>query len=128
MPLLIWIVAIAVILAILWVASEFQPRVWLRIVLGGLCLGLAVPTGFVAGEILQRFDDNARYGAATSELVDATIRQLGAGHADRVVVELRHFRDQYQPSYETNVVRYEDQVGEFKSRLTLGAQPSQPKP
>jgi hypothetical protein len=128
MPLLIWIVASAVILASLWLASEFQPRVWLRIVLGGLCLGLAVPTGYMAGDILQRFDDNARYGAATSELVDATIRQLGAGHADRVVVELRHFRNQYQPSYETNVVRYEEQVGEFKSRLAFGAKPSQPKP
>jgi hypothetical protein len=126
MPLLFWIAAIALVLALSWLASEFQPRVWPRIALGALCLGLGLPIAYTAGGLLQRFNDNANYGAATSELVETTIQQLHAGHSDRVIVELRHFRDHYQPSYETNVVRYEEAVREFKSHLLTGAEPSRP--
>jgi hypothetical protein len=128
MPLVFWLAAIAIVLTLLWLVSEFQPRVWPRIVLGALCLGLCVLIAFAVAKTLQRFNDNAAYGEATGELVDTTIQQLKAGHADRVVAELRHFRDHYQPSYETNVVRYEEAVREFKSRLPNGVEPSQPKP
>jgi hypothetical protein len=128
MPLLFLTVAIALTLVLLWLASEFQPRVWPRIMLGGLCLGLGLPIAFTAGGVLQRFNDNANYGAATGELVDTTIKQLKAGQADRVIAELRRFRDHYEPSYETHVERYEEQVREFKGRLLSGAEPSRPTP
>jgi hypothetical protein len=126
MPFLFVVAAIALVLVLLWLGSEFQPRVWPRIVLGSLCLGLGVPIAFTAGTILQRFNDNARFGVATRELVDATISQLQAGHADRVTAELRRFRDHYEPSYETHAERYATEVREFQDRLVTGAEPSRP--
>jgi hypothetical protein len=123
MPFLLFIVAIALVLVMLWLASEFQPRVWPRLVLGAACLGLGLPIAFTAGDILQRFNDNARFGAATRELVDATISQLQSGHADRVTSELRRFRDHYEGTYETHVERYEQEVHEFRGRLLTGAEP-----
>jgi hypothetical protein len=128
MPLIFLFLVVSLVLLLSWLASEFQPRVWPRIVLGALCFGLGAPIGFIAGGLLQRFDDNAHYGVATSDLVDTTIQQLKADHSDRVIVELRHFRDHYQPSYETNVVRYEQAVREFKTHLLTDSRPSPPTP
>jgi hypothetical protein len=128
MPFLFFVGAIALILVLLWLGSEFQPRVWPRLVLGTLCLVIGVPIAFIAGTILQRFNDNARFGAATRELVDATINQLEAGHADRLTPELRRFRDHYEPSYETSAERYAEEVREFQSRLRTGAEPSRSTP
>jgi hypothetical protein len=120
------LVLLAIILPTAWLLSEFQPRRWLRLVLGVFCLGFGLPIAFGAGGVLQRFNDNALYGAATADLVDTTISQLEARNSDRVLSELRHFRDKYQPSYESHVGRYEEQIREFKSRLAITTNQAQP--
>jgi hypothetical protein len=111
------LLALVIFLPIAWLLAEFEGPRWLRVTLGICCFGIAIPCAFVVGEIGQRFNDNAGYSGATAELIDSTIQHLEGRKCDRVLAELRRFRGRFQPSYETSVKTYEQEISEFKERM-----------
>ena len=109
-----------------WLLSEFQPRRWLRIVLGSACLGLGVLLAYGIGELLQGFRDNIAFCTATADLVDTTIAQLEKHRCDQTLAELRHFRQKCELNYETHPQKFAEGVREFKKRITAEDQPAEP--
>jgi hypothetical protein len=111
------LIGIVIILPIAWLLAEFEGPRWLRVILGLCCFGIGIPCAFLVGEIGQRFNDNVGYSGATAELIDSTIQHLEGRKCDRVLAELRRFRERYQPSYETSVKTYQQEISEFKDRM-----------
>jgi hypothetical protein len=113
-PLLL-ILILAVLAPFAWLASEFQSRVWLRIVfgvtalVGAYCIGSLVDT-------LRRFDSNTYFSTANQQLIQTTIKSLDRGQADDVLRELRAFDQSYEPTYE-NRAEYQEKVEAYTQKL-----------
>lgn len=105
------IFALAAVLMVAWLLSEFQPRRWPRILLGSLSLAMCV---FLALglRVLERFNYNAWYGTASAELIDTTISEFEGGRTDRLVPALRELRGEFYPTYE-NRAHYDQLVEQF---------------
>jgi hypothetical protein len=101
-----------------WVASEFQGRRWLRLLLGISTLML-VGGAFLAASIGERFNYNSWYGEASGKLIAATVAGIEEGRTDEVLAELKRLRGQFQPTYE-NRASYDRLVEEYADRLTAG--------
>jgi hypothetical protein len=84
-------------LAVAWLAAEFQPRRWPRLLLGAGTLVSGVALAAVASH------DRPRPGGydarAGQELVEETLRELQAGHAERVGAGLEQLRGEFRPAY-----------------------------
>lgn len=107
------ILIIAVPLA--WLASEFQQRVWLRVLLGSLAIAMSFAVAWLAGS-LERLNSNAWYGFASKKLIESTLAELEQGDTSRLAAELKRLNEQFQPTYE-NRARYDQLVDEFAARL-----------
>ncbi len=105
-----------IILPLLWLLSEFQPRRWPRVSLGCAALLMSFGDAWVVGA-LDRLNSNAWYGAATKDLIQNTIEQLEAGNTDRVVAELKRLRSKYNPSYESRS-DYDKLVNEYVEHVS----------
>ena len=120
---LVLLLVIAVPLA--WLASEFQDRRWLRVILGSLGILQCVGVAFLVGS-LDRFNSNAWFGGASKKLIDTTIAELERGNNDRVLQSLKKLQQKYSPTYE-NRARYdhlvEETVAEMQSSAGKGSQP-----
>jgi hypothetical protein len=104
---------------LVWFASEFQDRRWLRLLLGCAALVLIGGSVGLGVMIVERFNSNAWYGVASGDLIDATVAGLEAGRKDEVVAELKRLRGQFQPTYE-NRARYDHLVEEYVARVKQG--------
>ena len=93
-----------------WFASEFQPRRWLRLILGVLSILMALCVA-VFLNVLDRFQYNADYGFASKELIDAAVLELEAGNRDRVLRSLKDLQGRFKPTYE-NRANYTTLVNE----------------
>jgi len=98
-----------------WIASEFQSRRWLRLLLGIWALLMCFPVAFSVGMIAM-FRANAWFGTATDRLIKATVSELEKGNVDTVVTELKELSSQYRPTYEDRA-RYDMLVEEAVSRM-----------
>jgi hypothetical protein len=105
-----------VTLPIAWLLSEFQPRRWLRILLGCLALTMAFGVAWVVGS-LEQLNSNIWYGAASKDLVENTIRAIEKGDADKVVDELRVLSNSFEPTYE-NRANYDKLVENYVRALS----------
>lgn len=111
-----WTVLILVILLpLLWVASEFQSRRWLRLFLGSSALLIGFGVAFIVGT-LNNFKYNAWYGHTTKQLIDTTVTELEAGRTEAVLSELKLLQDGFYPTYE-NRADYNVLVEKTVSRM-----------
>lgn len=107
--------ALTVACPVAWFVSEFQSRIWLRVLLG--CCAIAVSFGVASlVGMLQQLNYNAWYGYASKELVETTTQQLEAGNSSEVLKNLRWLSSKYEPTYE-NRARYDELVGEYTRRF-----------
>ncbi len=110
----LFILSLVLMLPLAWFASEFQPRRWVRLLVGSgailACFGVAYIVGFT-----ERFNYNAWYGGASQELIKTTISEIEKGHTDKLLVELKRLDQQFQPTYE-NRAHYDQLVSEFVAR------------
>ncbi len=82
-----------------WLASEFGKRRALRIGLGLAAIGSTMGVAYLVGHF-YRFNYNAWYGVATSDLINTTVGQIEDGNVDHVMTVLRRLKLDYQPTYE----------------------------
>lgn len=113
------LLALTVILPLAWLASEFQPRRWLSILLG--CAAIAYMAFITYGwaGFQSTFSLNESYGAASKSLAKEIVQQLEAGKIDLVQRELKQFANSYEPNYE-NYPRYDEAVAKVIGRLQVG--------
>lgn len=109
------ILGAVVLTPIIWLACEFQNRVWLRIV-AGIAAMAAV---FMVSQLymaVKGFDSNSYFGTANQEFIRATISGLKNGNSDRVLKELQTFYNNYEPTYETRA-NYEELVEAYSKNI-----------
>ena len=113
---MIWLVVFLVVaVPLVWVISEFQSRIWLRIALGFAAIGMSYFVAFVVGS-LTRLNYNAHYGTASAELIQTVIVNLEGGNEENLLRELKTLKAQYQPTYE-NRANYDGLVNDFVSQM-----------
>lgn len=117
-PQLILTFVLAVALPLAWLASEFQPRRWLRILLGTLALSLTLFL-VITFSILERLNYNAWYGHATAEFIDTTIQEIEGGRTEQLLPALRKLREDFNPTYETRD-HYDQRVTQFVKQVREG--------
>jgi hypothetical protein len=112
---LILILILAVLAPFAWLASEFQSRVWLRIVFG---IAALVGVYFIGSllDAVRGFGSNTYFSSANQQLIQATIKGLDRGQADDVLRELRAFDQSYEPTYE-NRAGYQEKVEAYSQKL-----------
>jgi hypothetical protein len=103
--------AFVVLLPIGWLASEFCDKRAVRIALGVLAIAMCYFVAFVVGS-LERLSSNAYFGDASRKLVETTVAELEAGHADAVLAHLRELKSGYSPTYE-NRAEYKELVDRY---------------
>lgn len=101
-------------LPIAWLASEFQSRRWIRILLGVGAISIVGLVAYGWAAVLTAFTSNVNYSETTKSLVVAVDDGLTSQDSERVRNELRRFAKDYQPSYESSCI---DEVNKFVSRL-----------
>src|SRR5262249_2198152 len=107
-PLFLLLVVGAVVA---WFASEFQGRRGARLLLGCCALALVGGGAGLAATLGERFNSNAWYGAASGDLIDATVDALEGGRTGAVLAERKRLRGRFEPTYE-NRARYDRLVEE----------------
>ena len=107
------------VVVVAWFASEYQGRVWLRQLLGCAAIVLVALGAGLGGTLLERINGNAWYSSASADLIDATVAGLEEGRTDEVLMELKHLRGRFQPTYE-NRSRYDRLVEEFVENVRRG--------
>ena len=112
------ILILTITLPTAWLASEFQNRRWLRVLLGCSAIAMCFLVAFGVGT-LEHLNANSWYGFASKNLIDTTIQELEQGNTDKVVEELKELQKQFQPTYE-NRARYDKLVEGYASRLGHG--------
>lgn len=115
-PLGFFLLAIIGAWPIAWLISEFRGGRTLRISLGILAIGTSTLCTWVLSTVVTRFNYNAWYGGATSDLISTSLQQIEDGHLDRVLKVWRGFDQRYQPTYE-NRARYRELVEEATLRM-----------
>lgn len=123
-PLGFLLIAVVLALPTAWLVAEFRGSRQLRVVLGIVTLGGMALCVWGLSSVLNRFNYNAWYGGATSDLIKASIHQIEEGHLDRVLKVWRGLDQQYQPTYE-NRAHYNELVEQATRRMT-GEQPTEP--
>ncbi|MCA9095445.1 MAG: hypothetical protein KDA68_18325 [Planctomycetaceae bacterium] len=108
----------AVLLPVGWLISEFQPRRWLRILLGTLSLGMCVFLA-MAFASLEQLKFNSWYGTASADLMDATIAGIEEGKTKEVVAGLKGLRDDFYPTYQGRA-DYDKLVERFVEGVKVG--------
>jgi hypothetical protein len=109
------LIALVVGLPVAWLASEFRPRRWPRVLLGCCAILSSFAVAALVGS-LDRFNSNSWYGDSSDRLIAATVGELEMGNTDRVVDELRRLRGRFHPTYE-NRARYDELVEEYLTRV-----------
>lgn len=112
---LVFLLFVLIMVPFAWLASEFQPRVWLRIALGVLALGMSYCVASLVG-LLTAFNYNAWYGSACMKLIETVITNVEAGNTTVLLEELNRLREEYQPTYE-NKAGYDTLVDDFVDRM-----------
>lgn len=109
------IVVVLAICPLLWLISEFQSRVWLRILLGvGGMVGVFVVTSLLT--MSERFETNSYFSFTSKELIESTIAGLKNGESERVLNGLEALNESYAPTYE-NKANYQELVRNYSKRL-----------
>ncbi|WP_428307901.1 hypothetical protein [Lacipirellula sp.] len=109
------IVAIAGVMPLAWLVAEFQPRVWLRIVLGlGAMLGVVCLAFFAM--VGARFETNSYYSFTSQEFIEAPIDGLQNGDPKLVLKELQSLNQKFTPTYESSN-QYQELVHAYSKRL-----------
>ncbi|MDR3619357.1 MAG: hypothetical protein P4L85_08400 [Paludisphaera borealis] len=106
----VFIALLALGVPVVWFASEFQERRWLRLLLGSISIILSIFVAVVVGSA-ERFNSNAWFSTASKSLMNATVEELEAGNNDRVIRALKRLQEKYHPTYE-NRARYDVLVEE----------------
>ena len=109
------IVAIAAAMPLVWLAAEFQSRVWLRIILGlGAMLGV-IGLAFFA-MVGVHFETNSYYSFTSQEFIESTIDGLQNGKSDLVLKELKSLNKKFVPTYESSN-QYQELIRAYSKRL-----------
>lgn len=119
-PMLILVLVLILAMPLAWLLSEFQSRKWLRVFLGCCAIAVSYGVAYLVGS-LQIFSDNAWFSTATARLLDTTISEIEGGKSDKVLVELKHLREQYYPTYDGKA-RYDVLVDEAVKRMKTPAE------
>lgn len=120
LPLLVFILAL--LLPIAWFLSELVGKPPVRILLGFLSIAsVAFCTWAVTG-LLATINYNAEYGAATSDLIKASLAAIDRGQIDRVADAWRELDSRYEPTYE-NRAGYPDLAAEATCQIRGDARP-----
>ena len=113
---------VAMVLVILfpvaWLLSEFQTRLWLRLLLGGCTICASYGLFYIVGE-LERLKYNSWYGMATQALIHAEIEAIDADQVALVAAELKRLQNEFEPTYE-NRADYDRLAAEAAKRITAG--------
>ena len=94
-------ILILVLASALWFASEFQGRIWLRILIGILTLVVVGCSAFWLGSVLESFGANHYFAEANKVLIGRIISDMEEGRDEQLLAELKTLNHNYQPSYET---------------------------
>src|SRR5262249_47918087 len=121
-PLFLLLVA-GVVVA--WLASEFQDRRWLRLLLGCCALALVGGGAGLVGTLGARVHSHAWDGGASGDLIDTTVDALEGGQPAEVLAELKRLRGRFEPTYE-NRARYDRLVEEYVERVRQGKKAGRP--
>jgi hypothetical protein len=93
------VIAIPSVAWLAWLASEFQGRRWLRVVLGTVAILSSLLMAVLVGGA-EHFNANAWYGSAAACFVNATVAELEAGNVDGVLQSLKVMQQEFRPTYE----------------------------
>jgi hypothetical protein len=113
--MLVAILCLVILLPMCWLASEFQDRQWLRILLGVAALGMSFLVAYIVGALTE-LNYNANYGAASAKLIETVIVNLERGNEAALLPELEQLQKQYHPTYE-NTANYDQLVQDFVDRM-----------
>ncbi|MEX2170457.1 MAG: hypothetical protein WD851_14170 [Pirellulales bacterium] len=119
---LILILIFAIVLPIAWLASEFQPRIWLRILLGFGTLASAAAIAFAIASynsLVYEIEANSYFGFENKRLIEETIDALQNGKSAEVLEQLETFNAQYHPSYESRA-SYDELITKYSENLNNG--------
>lgn len=119
------ILLVAIALPIAWLVSEFQPRRWVRVVLGISAIVVSCGVTFLATTVITRFNYNSYYGFSNKQLIDTTIIEIEAGRTDVVVAELKQLQSEFHPTYEYKA-HYDELVEQAASRMKGPGSATQP--
>lgn len=109
------ILVLIIVIPIAWLIAEYSAPRWARVLLGLASILMCFGVSYVVSS-LSRLNYNAWYGAATSDLLDATIDHLESGNTEHVLSNLKQLRSEYEPTYE-NRAHYDDLVNEAVQRF-----------
>jgi hypothetical protein len=110
--LLLTVFILALGLPVGWLVSEFQPRRWLRIVLGLAALSTSLFISYVFSG-LDQMGYNSRYGASSEKLVEVMIASLQTDQSEDLLPALQRLHRTYEPTYEENWTDYNELVAQF---------------
>lgn len=111
-PQALLILLLALGLPIAWIWSEFQPRRWLRLLLGSLSLIVCALLAVAVGS-LDRMNSNAWYGTASAKLLETTIAELEAGRSEQLLPALRTLHENFYPTYQGRA-HYDELIERFQ--------------
>jgi hypothetical protein len=109
---------VVMMLPIVWVLSEFQARVWLRLLLGGCTICASYGVFYIVGTF-ERLSYNSWYGIATRALIHAEIEAIEADRVVLVTAELKRLYEEFDPTYE-NRADYDRLAAEAAKRIAAG--------
>src|SRR4051794_13826009 len=109
------ILLLTIAMPMFWLGTEFQDRRWIRISAGCAALALSFLVAAGVGS-LEFMNANSWYGAASKDLIDATVERIERGDTDLLLKELKILQEQFQPTYQ-NHARYDKLIEEFKLHL-----------
>ena len=112
---IILLTLISVALPIGWFIADLRGGIRVRRILGVLAVLWSFAVAALVG-MLQAFDANAYFSAATKQLLTESVTQLNAGRTDAVVRAWSHAKDQINPTYE-NRGRYQEIVDEATTHM-----------
>lgn len=113
---------LSLLLPIAWFLSELRGKPPVRILLGFLSIASVVFCTWAVTGLLATINYNAEYGAATSDLIKASLAAIDRGQVDRVAAAWRELGSRYQPTYE-NRAGYPDLAAEATCQIRGEARP-----
>ena len=102
---------LVVALPIAWLVAEFSERRGLRILLGVLAIAMSFFVAFIVGS-LEALRANSYYGHTSKFLIDTTVTELEAEHAESVLDHLKELQANYRPTYKWRA-NYEELVDAY---------------
>ncbi len=98
--------------AIAWIWSEFQPRRWLRLLLGSLSLIVCALLAVAVGS-LDRMNSNAWYGTGSAKAARNTIAELEAGRSEQLYPRYARCMRISYPTYQGRA-HYDELIEQFQ--------------